>query len=472
MTSNDADYQSCFEKARAAGQEHVFRWWSELADGQRQRLLRQVANIDFDLVSELAATYLDAVPEDFNGSIEPADVVSLPHTEEQFAERRRMAALGGDLISMGQVALFIVAGGQGSRLDYDPPKGTFPISPITAKSLFHVFAEKVAALSRRHNVTIPLCVMTSISNNEATSEFFRMHDYFGLGEENVIFAVQEMLPSLDFSGKMILKQKDELFLNPTGHGGAIKALKTSGALDDMRRRGIKYISYHQVDNPLVRSIDPVFIGYHAAAGAEMSLKVLQKRDPEEKLGVAGILDGKLTVIEYSDLPRKLKHEWRPDGSLRYGAGNIAVHILNVDFVERLNQAGCNLPWHVARKAVPFVDDSGKPAAPTEPNAVKFETFVFDALQFARAAVTLETEREEEFAPLKNSEGLDSPRSAEQALTNCYGRWLRQAGVEVPLNDNGDVDGKIEISPLFALDAEELVAKIDPNMKFPGELLLQ
>ncbi|NQT19620.1 MAG: UDPGP type 1 family protein [Planctomycetes bacterium] len=467
-----SEYKQCLARAQAARQGHIFRWWDQLDAAGREKLLRQTASVDFQLVSDLAARHLGAGPEKFSGTIGLARVIPLPRTEEQFAERRRMAALGADAIARGEVALFIVAGGQGSRLKFDPPKGTFPICPITDKSLFHLFAEKLTATSRRCGVTIPLYIMTSTINNAATVEFFEINEYFGLGRENVMFVVQGMLPTLDASGKLILKRKDELFLSPNGHGGSITALKQGGALADMRRRGIRHISYHQVDNALVNSIDPVFIGYHVAAGAEMSLKVAQKRDAEEGLGVVGNVDGKLTVIEYSDLAPELMHTRRPDGSLLYGAGNIAIHILDVNFVERLNQAGSGLPWHVATKAVPFIDDSGKLVKPDKPNGIKFEMFVFDALPQAQAAVILESEREEEFAPVKNKHGQDSAATAKQALTNCYGRWLKQAGVEVPFDGEGNVDGKIEISPLFALDPEELAAKVSPDLKFTGELLLE
>jgi UDP-N-acetylglucosamine/UDP-N-acetylgalactosamine diphosphorylase len=472
MKQLESDYKLWLAKARAAGQEHVFGWWEELDDHSRRKLLEQVKRIDFDLMSDLSARHLHATREKFKGPMEPAEIVPLPRTEEQFAQRQRMSALGAEAIRRGKVALFIVAGGQGSRLKYDPPKGTFPICPITEKTLFHVFAEKILATSRRYNVTIPLYVMTSPVNNGATAEFFELNDYFGLGRDNVMFAVQDTLPTLDFSGKFILKEKDEIFMNPNGHGGSIKAMKDSGALDDMRRRGIKHICYHQVDNVLARSIDPVFLGYHIAGGAEMSLKVLEKDDAEEKLGVVGMVDGRLTVIEYSDLACKLMHARRSDCSLVYGAGSIAIHILDVDFVERMNEGGFHLPYHVARKKTPFINDKGEPVEPEEPNAIKFETFIFDALPEARAAVTLETERAEEFAPLKNKTGDDSPETVAQALSNCYGRWLRYAGVDVPVDAKKNVIGKIEISPLYALDADDLAAGIDPNLNFTGELLLE
>ena len=290
MADTATEYAEVFAAAKAAGQEHIFRWWDDLDERGRRKLLYQARSIDFDLVSELIAKYLHAIPKPFSGTLEPPEVIPVPSKPEQHAERRRMEQLGAEIISSGQVCLFIVAGGQGTRLKYDPPKGTFPICPISRKSLFQVFAEKLLAASRRYGVTIPLYIMTSAINNNATQEFFRINKFFGLGRRNVFFVVQEMLPSVDFNGKVLLKNKDEIATNPNGHGGAIKALSDGGALDDMRQRGIKYISYQQVDNVLVKSIDPVFIGYHAAAGAEMSLKVLRKRNAEEKLGVVGRID--------------------------------------------------------------------------------------------------------------------------------------------------------------------------------------
>ena len=472
MADVQLEYQQLLEAARAAGQDHIFRWWDELDDRGRRKLIFMVKDIDFELVRSLTGRYLHAIPEKFKGRIEPSEVVPLPRTDAQKAEARRMGQLGGEAISRGEVCLFIVAGGQGTRLKYDPPKGTFPICPLSKKSLFEVFAEKLTATALRYGRAIPLYVMTSAINNHATQEFFRINRYFGLGKRNVTFVVQDVIPSVDFDGRIILKNKDEVAVNPNGHGGSIKALKDNGALDDMRLRGVKYISYQQVDNVLVRSIDPVFLGYHIAADAEMSLKVLRKRDAEERLGVVGRVDGRLTVVEYSDLAPELMYATNPDGTLVYATGSIAIHILNVDFVERENMGGFRLPYHVAKKPVPYVDDNGEAVKPETPNGIKFETFVFDALRDAERSVTLETDREEEFAPLKNATGEDSPVTARRALVNAYGRWLKQAGVQVPTDGAGNVAGLIEISPLFALDPEELAAKVNRNLTFSGELLLQ
>ena len=462
-----------FDKAKAAGQECIFRWWDELDDHGRRKLVHQAKSVDFDLVSHLIAKYLHSIPEKFDGEMEPVPLVPLPRTEEQMAEAARMAAVGEEAIRRGEVCVFIVAGGQGTRLKYDPPKGTFPVCPLSKKSLFEAFAEKIIAAKRRYGVEIPLYVMTSLNNNNATQEFFRINKHFGLGKRNVYFAQQKgMLPAVDFSGKIILKQKDEISLSPNGHGESIRALYDSGALADICRRGIKYISYHQVDNVLVRSIDPVFLGYHIAGGSEMSLKVLRKRDAEEKLGVVGRVDGAMRVVEYSELSDRVMRATNSDGSLVYATGSIAIHILNAEFVVRINQGELELPWHVAKKAVPHVDANGQLVKPDQSNGIKFERFVFDALPRARHAVVVETSRDEEFAPVKNSVGEDSPVTARRAMANFFGRWLKQAGIHVPLDDDGNVKGMIEISPLYAIDYDELASKIDASMQFNGELLLQ
>jgi len=477
MADTAVEFQQLSEKARITGQEHVFRWWGNLDERGRRKLLYQLGTIDFDLVQTLISKYLHNVTGKFQGVIEPTEVIYLPQTDEQVAQRRRMAELGAEAIRRGEVCLFIVAGGQGTRLRYDPPKGTYPICPLSRKSLFQVFAEKLIATSRRYDVTIPLYVMTSTINNNATQEFFRINHFFGLGKRNVMFVMQEMVPSVDFDGKIILKNKDEIAVNPNGHGGSIKALYDNQALEDMQSRKIKYISYHQVDNVLVRSIDPVFIGYHIAADAEMSLKVLRKRNAEEKLGVVGKIDGRTRVIEYCDIGPEMMYATNPDGSLKYGTGSIAIHIMNVDFLLRENREGFSLPYHAAKKIVPCIGDSGEPITPAEPNGIKFETFVFDALRDARRSVVLETDRSDEFAPLKNAAGDDSPVTARQALSNAHGRWLRMAGIDVPTDGDGNLAGVIEIGPLFALDPEELAAKVASgilprDIKFNGQLLLQ
>ena len=334
------------------------------------------------------------------------------------------------------MAAFLVAGGQGTRLGFDGPKGAYEIGPVTRRTLFQLHAEKIAALSRRAGKTVPWYIMTSESNHNATVAYFREHAFHGLREDSVRFFRQDMLPAVDRAGKFLLETKSRVFTSPNGHGGSLKALRDSGALADMKERGIDVIFYFQVDNPLVEICDPVFLGRHLEARADMSSKVVRKSSWKEKVGVMGLLGGKLAVIEYSDLPEAAARAVLPDGSLEYWAGSIAIHVLSADFVDRLTRGGFHLPYHRAEKAIPHVDASGREVKPSEKNGIKFETFVFNALAEARNSVTMEVLREEEFSPVKNAEGEDSPATSRRDLTALYLRWLEENGASIERDQGG------------------------------------
>ena len=244
--------------------------------------------------------------------------------------------------------------------------------------------------------------------------------------------VQGTLPAVDReSGQILLDAPDRIALSPDGHGGLLSALRASGALDEMAARGIRTIFTFQVDNPMARVCNPELLGHHALAEADMASVVVRKVGPEEKMGVIARVDGRTGVVEYSDLPDALAAERDPEGELVYWAGSIAVHCIQVAFARRLTEGGLRLPFHRALKKVPYVDDAGRRVEPDEPNAVKFETFLFDALPSRRRTVTVEAAREEEFSPIKNAEGADSPATARRDLNRLYARWLEAAGVAVP-----------------------------------------
>jgi UDP-N-acetylglucosamine/UDP-N-acetylgalactosamine diphosphorylase len=363
-----------------------------------------------------------------------------------------------------------VAGGQGTRLGLDGPKGCLPVTPIKRKSLFQVFAEQILATARRHEQTIPWYVMTSPANDLPTRTFFEKNDYFGLCPDDIMFFPQGTMPAIDLSGKLLLAAKDSLALSPDGHGGSLTALRRSGTLEDMARRGIQYISYFQVDNPLVRCVDPLFIGLHAEAGAEMSAKALPKRDPLEKLGNFCKAGDKTVVIEYSDLPEHLATATEPDGRLRFRAGSIAIHVISRSFAERLTSDGrCQLPYHRAVKKVPCIDAKGRLTEPPSANAAKLEQFVFDAMPLAERTVIMETSRIEEFSPVKNASGSDSLSTCLHDQVRRAAGWLQQAGVQAPLDADGVPAAVAEISPLFALDAKELREKLPQGLTIsPGQ----
>jgi UDP-N-acetylglucosamine/UDP-N-acetylgalactosamine diphosphorylase len=466
------------ERLNRHEQSHLLRWWDELNDGQRARLVHEVAAIDFEELDRLVAELVRGEPTVAPPAekVMPVDVVRLPQTDGERVARRRASGIGALALEAGEVGVILVAGGSGTRLGFEGPKGTFPIGPVSSASLFQIHAEKIVALGRRHGRAIPLYVMTSPENHGATIEFFEKHDHFGL--EHVRFFIQGQMPAVDQkTGKVLLAAKDHVALSPNGHGGTLSALAAPGengspsCLDEMRERGLRTLFYFQVDNPLVRIADPAFVGLHREADAEISFKVVERLAPEEKLGVVVTVDGRPQVIEYSDLPRELAGRRVREGSLELWAGSIAIHILERSFIERL--VGVHqLPFHRAIKKVGFVDEKGETVKPAEPNAVKFEQFIFDALPMAERAAIVETDRAGEFEPLKNAVGPDSPATVHQRMSDQFASWLEQAGATVPRRADGSVPFGIEISPLFALDAAELKSKIDPGLAIERPIYLR
>ncbi|HQR07997.1 MAG TPA: UDPGP type 1 family protein [Gemmatales bacterium] len=358
--------------------------------------------------------------------------------------------MGEGALHTGRIAVIMVAGGQGTRLGHDAPKGTYPIGPVTDRSLFQIHAEKVLALSRRYETQIPLLIMTSLENDAATQRFFAEQRWFGLDQDQVIFFMQGMLPALDaVTGQVLLKAPGELALSPNGHGGIIEALHRAGLLDRLESKGITDCFYFQVDNPLVKIADPVFVGHHLIADAQLSLKVLAKLYPLERMGNVVELNGRYRIIEYTELPKELAEETLPNGQLRIWAGSPAIHLFQLKFLQKLGRGEITLPYHIAHKTVSYVDQTGQLVKPDKPNALKFERFVFDALPLAERVVAVETSRKEEFEPLKNAEGEHSPERVRQAMSDHYGGWLKEAGVAVPETH------LVEVSPLVAIEARHL-----------------
>lgn len=442
----------------SVGQTSVLRFYDQLDPAGQQRLKAQLEALDFPRIRALVQKYVTGeyvAPLPHN--ISPIQAYPrTPQTSEQVALYHRAAHRGQELLARGQVAAFVVAGGQGTRLGYEGPKGEYPVTPIKHKPLFQVFAEQILANSRIAGHAIPWYIMTSDANHAATCAFFDKNNFFGLGRANVFIFQQGMMPAFSMDGQLLLADKSSLALSPDGHGGSLRALKRSGALDDMKRRGVLHLSYFQIDNPLVQCIDPLYIGLHDLTGSEMSSKTIAKAGALEKVGNFCIADGKLQVIEYSDLPNDLALKTNPDGSLTFNAGSIGIHILSVAFVERLNQGGdLQLPWHRAEKKVPCIDQSGNPIKPDKPNAIKLEQFVFDAIPLAKNAIVYQTERGEEFSPVKNAEGGDSPATCRRDQIRRAAAWLEHAGIPIGRDAQGEIGAVIEISPLYAATAQQL-----------------
>ena len=448
------DEKKIREKAEKYGQEHVLDWLDDLDGEERTRLLRQLAEVDFERVRDMGAL-IGAEKEDIDfSSVKPAPVEKLPHNQEGEERERPIIMSGREALEADRVACLTVAGGQGTRLKYDGPKGEFPISPVKGKSLFQVHAEKIRAVRRDFGCTLPWFIMTSTENHEPTRKFFEENDHFGLQPETVHFFPQNMQPILGKSGELLRRKEDELLLGPGGHGRTFQALHDSGALQTLEDGGWDLLSYFQVDNPLVPVADERFLGHHLAKDAEFSCKVIPKRSPEEGLGIAVLKNEQPAVIEYIEVPREIAEQTDSSDQLRFLYGSIAIHILNVDFVRRIVEQDLHLPWHVAEKEYEVVKGRGTSRERRVEECYKFEQFIFEALPHARDCAFVEVEREHEFSPVKNAEGQDSPRTARKMMKNLWADWLEQAGVQVR-DGEGNLSYDLEISPLFARSASEL-----------------
>ncbi len=477
MAAPSSSPQTLIESFARAGQGQVFAFWERLAPDARARLIAEAAEIDLAEIARLNATLLtsgSSAAADLTG-LAPAPFEPRPENGGDPAAWAAARAAGEAALRAGRVAAFTVAGGQGTRLGYDGPKGTFSVTPVRGKSLFQVFAEKILAAGRRFGPVPRWFIMTSHANHEATEKFFATHQCFGLDPARVHFFRQGRMPAVGLDGKILLEAPAAMALSPDGHGGSLRALDRSGALDLMAEDGADTLSYFQVDNPLVRCLDAEFIGWHLLRGSEMSSKMVAKSGPEEKVGHFCTLNGQTVVIEYSEPAMQTKSaEREPSGALRYRAGSIALHMLDREFVRRMARDGTGLPFHRADKKIPCLDAAGKLVKPEKPNGVKFEQFVFDALPFAKNPVVIETPRADDFSPVKNADGSDSPATCRADQLRQFARWLHATGVTIPTDATGLPPFPIEISPLFATDEATFVESwrtLSPKPKIEPGLCL-
>ena len=455
------------ETLRKYGQDFVASKLESLSGEARAKLEKQLSEIDFAELSELIRDYVLQKPvTEIPADLAPAPFFPFPAKDEaQKAYYEKARKEGERLLAEGKVAFLVVAGGQGTRLGFDGPKGTYPITPIRHKTLFQYFAETISRVSKKYGRNLHWFIMTSELNDKRTREFFRENAYFGLGEENVTFFTQGTMPAISYEGKLLMNAPDSLALSPNGHGGTLLALKKSGALDEMKRRGVDYISYFQVDNPLAPMADPLFLGLHSLEKSEISSRMLPKTNPYEKLGNFCVSGGRLQIIEYSDMPAELAERRNPDGTLAFLSGSPAIHVISRTFVEELTKDGrLNMPWHRADKKVPYINGNNELVKPEQPNAVKLESFIFDALPLAKHTLVLEGSRKDHFAPTKNATGVDSAESCRRMLCERDAERLDLAGKKVPRKADGTPDCLVEISPAAVCDNDDAV-KILSDAKY-------
>jgi len=436
-------------------QMHVLNFWDRLTAEQQQKLLLQIEQLDFRSITRmqtiLRANATAKGAEVVKAEPQPPEVLQLDGPQSNDA-----VEAGEQLLKAGKVGVLVVAGGQGSRLGYEGPKGAYSIAPVSGASLFYFHARKILGLARKYETRVPFYIMTSEANYAATRGHFERHDYFGLDPDDVIFFTQGMWPALNADGAIMMDRPDHIFMSPDGHGGTLSALAQRGCLQDMEKRGVTTVFFFQVDNPLVEIADPAFIGMHALESADVSVKLCAKREPMEGLGVVVRRDNHFEIVEYSEFDKpenKRLLDIDQSGELLFKYGSVAIHVFSCDFLKA--EAQRDMPLHIAYKKIPVCDAEGNTVIPAKPNGYKFEKFIFDVLPDAAKVVNVAFDRAEEFSPVKNAEGYDSPATCRRDLQLKWLRWFNTLGVEIPLDTDGMPVVALEIDPAYALNADML-----------------
>ncbi len=453
----------------AHSQSHLLRFADELSSQDRATLEAQINDIDFEQLRRLVSSEEEKIDwAALAARAVPPPAVRINEAEPQYTSAEAIAA-GEAALRDGQLAVILVAGGQGTRLGFDQPKGMFPIGPVSNRTLFQMHCDRLLAVMQRYDVSLTLYVMTSPATDKETREYFANNNRCGLAEDQLQIFCQGTMPAVDDKeGRVLLSDKGRIALSPDGHGGVLAALDRNGCLNQAREAGVEHFFYAQVDNPLVPICDPELIGYHILSKSQITTQVVEKRFAKERVGNVVAVDGKVQIIEYSDLPDSAAEQTNSDGSLKFWAGNIAVHVFDRAFLDSVVDDVDALPFHRAHKKVPYIDELGHLIEPNEANAIKFERFVFDLLPLAERALVVEGEASKVFAPVKNADGaeVDTPELAKDALSALHRDWLQQAGVEIAS------DVIVEIHPAWALDAAEVATRVEPGLKIVADTFLR
>lgn len=398
------NYSEALLKLKQYGQEHILAYFYELTDDEKLRLLSQIENIDFGLITDLIKQGQAGQEKIINQD----DILPIPYIirdELSDNEKEEYASIGKSLVEKGQYAVVTMAGGQGTRLGHAGPKGTYKIGLPSGMSLFEIQCNRLLRLGNN----VPWYIMTSKENDKETKEFFEANNYFGYNKDNIFFFTQGMLPMVLTNGKLVLEEKGYIKEGADGHGGIFRAMINSGVLEDMKRRNIQWIFTCGIDNVLTRFDDMIFLGLVSKSGRCLGGKSLIKRGPYEKVGVFCSVENKPYVIEYTEISDEMANMKDDKGEYVYGDAHILCNLFNISVFEKMGGAG--LPYHVAVKKTNYIDENGSKIVPEKPCAYKFEAFIFDAFSYFDDMIVFRVNRNEEFAPVKNKSGEDSPETA-------------------------------------------------------------
>ena len=390
-------------------QEHVIKLLEELNGEQKRNLINQIEKIDFHQLQELYDNTKKEIIIKEN-KIEPLPYIDKSKLSKN--EKEELESLGEEVIRKGEYAVVTMAGGQGTRLGHSGPKGTFKLDVYgKGKYLFEILAENLKEANSKYETIIPWYIMTSKQNNDETIEFMKKHNYFGYNPKNVHFFAQSELPLMDTDGKLLIGKDMKIKEASDGNGGTYSSLRASGALAEMKENGIKWIFIGGVDNVLLKMADTVLLGMAIKKGVQIASKSVVKANPHERVGVFGKMNGHPKVIEYTELPEKMAEEMDNNGELKYGESHIMCNLYTIEAIEKISKE--TLIYHSALKKNSYINEEGKEIIPTEPNAYKFESFIFDAFELFDDIAILRGKRKEDFAPVKNKEGVDSPKTAKE-----------------------------------------------------------
>ena len=394
------------------GQEHLLNFYETLDERKQDQLLEQIENIDFELINSLYNKTKDGNKND-DADIEPIDYIDKYKLNGDY---KYYEEIGEKSIRAGKLAVVTMAGGQGTRLGHDGPKGTYDIGLESHKSLFELLCDYIKEQANKYNVQIPWFIMTSKENNQATVDFFKENKFFGY-EKNIYFFVQGELPMIDTEGKILIGEDYLIKEAADGHGGVYESLVKSKMVEKMKQLGIEWVFIGGVDNCLVKMVDPVLMGLAIDKGVTAAGKSVVKANPHEKVGAFCRKNGKPSVVEYSEITDEMAEATDENGELLYGESHILCNLFSISAIERMGSEP--LPYHSAFKKATYIDKDGNKVVPTSPNAYKFEAFLFDAFGEVDDMAILRVKREEEFAPVKNAEGVDSPETARKLYNDFY-----------------------------------------------------
>ena len=395
-------------------QEHLLEFYDELSEEEKKSLLEQINNIDFKLVQELYDLTKKEV--DFsNQKLEPMEYIDESKLKNEEIEKYRK--IGEEIIKNNQFAVVTMAGGQGTRLGHNGPKGTYDLGLESHKCIFELLCDNLKRAKEKYGVSVPWYVMTSKENDEETKKFFEEKNYFNYGKENIKFFKQGELPMISEDGKILLSEKGKIKEAADGHGGVFEALYKNHMYEDMKKKNIKMIFISGVDNVLAKLVDPIFIGATIANNKESAGKSVVKAYAEEKVGVYCKKNNRIGIIEYSEITPEMAAATDENGEFLYGESNILCNLFDIKVLERISVH--KLPYHIAHKKANYIDENGNEVKAEKPNAYKFESFMFDAFEGLENMLLLRVKREEEFAPVKNKDGVDSPETARTLYNNYW-----------------------------------------------------